>query len=147
MSREDFHRRIVVESNIRGRDLGGFVADAQNQIRETVSLPQGYFLRWGGQYEHLQDATRRLAVVIPHNTRNDPRDAHPYFWNYLRPALLIFLNVPLALSGGLLALWVRGLPLSISAVIGCVALFGIAVLNGVVLVSRIRSLEARMIFR
>ena len=142
VSREDVQRRIVVESNIRGRDLGGFVTDAQQRIKEAVPLPTGYYLEWGGQFEHLQDAARRLMVIVP-VTLILIIGVLSLIFGSLRPALLIFLNVPLALSGGLLALWVRGLPLSISAMIGCVALFGIAVLNGVVLVTRIRTLESQ----
>ena len=141
VSREDVRRRILVESNIRGRDLGSFVAEAQQAVRESVTLPPGYYLKWGGQFEHLQEASRRLAVVVP-ITLLLILAVLSVIFGALRPALLIFLNVPLALSGGVLALWIRGLPLSISAAIGFIALFGIAVLNGVVLVSHIRQLEA-----
>ena len=141
ISREDVQRRIVVEANIRGRDLGSFVEEAQAAIAQKLSLPQGYYIQWGGQYEHLQDASRRLAIIVP-ITLLMIAGILSLIFGTLRPALLIFLNVPLALSGGILALWVRGLPLSISAIIGFIALFGIAVLNGVVLVSRIRTLEA-----
>ncbi|NBU24355.1 MAG: hypothetical protein EBS39_01785, partial [Gammaproteobacteria bacterium] len=141
VSREHVQRRIVVESNIRGRDLGGFVAEAQAVVAQTVALPPGYELLWGGQFEHLKDASRRLAIVIP-ITLLLILGVLTVIFGAMRPALLIFLNVPLALSGGILALWARGLPLSMSAVIGFIALFGIAVLNGVVLVSHIRQLES-----
>jgi heavy metal efflux system protein len=141
VSREHVQRRIVVESNIRGRDLGSFVAEAQRTVAREVSLPTGYELTWGGQFQHLQEATSRLAVVVP-ITLLLILGVLSVIFGAMRPALLIFLNVPLALSGGILALWLRGLPLSISAVIGFIALFGIAVLNGVVLVSHIRLLEA-----
>ncbi len=141
VSREDVRRRILVESNIRGRDLGSFVAEAQQAVGESVTLPPGYYLKWGGQFEHLQEASRRLAVVVP-ITLLLILAVLSVIFGALRPALLIFLNVPLALSGGVLSLWIRGLPLSISAAIGFIALFGIAVLNGVVLVSHIRQLEA-----
>jgi cobalt-zinc-cadmium resistance protein CzcA len=141
ISREHVQRRIVVENNIRGRDLGSFVAEAQRLVARHVSLPTGYELTWGGQYQHLQEATGRLAVVVP-VTLLLILGVLSVIFGAMRPALLIFLNVPLALSGGILALWLRGLPLSISAVIGFIALFGIAVLNGVVLVSHIRQLEA-----
>ncbi|RJQ47335.1 MAG: efflux RND transporter permease subunit [Gaiellales bacterium] len=141
ISREHVQRRIVVECNIRGRDLGGFVAEAQQAVARSVALPPGYELKWGGQFEHLQEASRRLAVVVP-LTLLLILSILSVIFGSMRPALLIFLNVPLALSGGILALWLRGLPLSISAVIGFIALFGIAVLNGVVLVSHIRRLEA-----
>jgi cobalt-zinc-cadmium resistance protein CzcA len=141
VSREHVQRRIVVETNIRGRDLGGFVAEAQRAVAQAVTLPPGYELIWGGQYEHLQEAGRRLAMVVP-VTLMLILGMLSVIFGTLRPALLIFLNVPLALSGGILALWLRGLPLSISAIIGFIALFGIAVLNAVVLVSHIRQLEA-----
>jgi cobalt-zinc-cadmium resistance protein CzcA len=140
ISRENNHRRIVVEANIRGRDLGGFMAEAQKTIRESVVLPPGYYLEWGGQFEHLEEATQRLAFIVP-VTLLLIIGMLSLLFGTLRPAFLIFLNVPLALSGGILALWIRGLPLSISATVGFIALFGIAVLNGVVLVSRIRTLE------
>jgi len=141
ISREHVQRRIVVENNIRGRDLGSFVAEAQRTVAREVTLPTGYELTWGGQFQHLQEATGRLAVVVP-LTLLLILGVLSVIFGTMRPALLIFLNVPLALSGGVLALWLRGLPLSISAVIGFIALFGIAVLNGVVLVSHIRQLEA-----
>lgn len=142
VSREDVQRRIIVECNVRGRDLGGFVQDAQEQIQKAIAFPAGYYLKWGGQYKHLQEATRRLAVIVP-VTLAMILGVLSLIFGTLRPALLIFLNVPLALSGGIMALWLRGLPMSVSAIIGCIALFGIAVLNGVVLVSRIRALEAQ----
>lgn len=141
VSRENIQRRLVVEANIRGRDLGSFVTEAKQVIRDRVSLPPGYYLEWSGQFKHLQEASRRLAVVMPITLLLIIAILSVIFGT-IRPALLIFLNVPLALSGGIFALWIRDLPLSISAVIGCVALFGIAVLNGVVLVSRIQRLEA-----
>jgi cobalt-zinc-cadmium resistance protein CzcA len=124
ISRENNNRRIVVEANIRGRDLGGFMDEAQKQ------------------FEHLEEATQRLTVIVP-VTLLLIIGMLSLIFGTLRPAFLIFLNVPLALSGGILALWIRGLPLSISATVGFIALFGIAVLNGVVLVSRIRTLEGQ----
>jgi cobalt-zinc-cadmium resistance protein CzcA len=142
VSREHVQRRIVVECNIRERDLGSFVAEAQKRIADSISLGPGYEVIWGGQYEHLQEASRRLAVVVP-LTLLVILGVLSVIFGAMRPALLIFLNVPLALSGGILALWVRGLPLSISAIIGFIALFGIAVSNGVVLVSHIRQLEKK----
>jgi cobalt-zinc-cadmium resistance protein CzcA len=140
VSREHVRRRIVVECNIRGRDLGSFVAEAQRAVAQAVTLPIEYELSWSGQFEQLQEAKRRLAVIVP-ITFLLILGVLSVIFGSMRPALLIFINVPLALSGGVLALWARGLPLSISAVIGFIALFGIAVLNGVVLVSRIRQLE------
>jgi cobalt-zinc-cadmium resistance protein CzcA len=141
VSREHVQRRIVVECNIRGRDLGSFVAEAQRRVGQTLSLPTAYEVVWGGQFEHLQEASGRLAVVVPLILLLI-LGVLSIIFGAMRPAMLIFLNVPLALSGGILALWLRGLPLSISAIIGFIALFGIAVLNGVVLVSHIRHLEA-----
>ncbi len=141
VSRESVQRRIIVECNLRGRDLGSFVEEAQRVVTNAVSLPTGYELKWGGQFEHLQEASRRLAVVVPIVVLLILGVLSVIFGS-MRPAVLIFLNVPMALSGGVLALWLRGLPLSISAAIGFIALFGIAVLNGVVLVSHIRQLEA-----
>jgi cobalt-zinc-cadmium resistance protein CzcA len=142
VSREHVQRRIVVECNIRERDLGSFVAEAQKRIADSISLGPGYEVIWGGQYEHLQEASRRLAVVVP-LTLLVILGVLSVIFGAMRPALLIFLNVPLALSGGIVALWLRGLPLSISAIIGFIALFGIAVSNGVVLVSHIRQLEKK----
>lgn len=117
------------------------MAEAQRAVAQAVTLPPGYELIWCGQYEHLQEAGRRLAMVVP-VTLMLILGMLSVIFGTLRPALLIFFNVPLALSGGILALWLRGLPLSISAIIGFIALFGIAVLNAVVLVSHIRQLEA-----
>jgi cobalt-zinc-cadmium resistance protein CzcA len=140
ISREHVQRRIVVECNIRGRDLGSFVTEAQQKIAQSISLSPGYEVTWGGQFQHLQEASGRLAMVVPF-TLLLILGVLSVIFGAMRPALLIFLNVPLALSGGILALWMRGLPLSISAIIGFIALFGIAVLNGVVLVSHIRQLQ------
>ena len=141
ISREDVHRRIMVECNIRGRDLGSFMNEAQQKVQKSVPLPPGYYVKWGGQYEHLQAAKQRLGIIVPITLVMIVAILSLIFES-LRPAILIFLNVPLALSGGILSLWIRGLPLSVSAIIGFIALFGIAVLNGVVLVTRIRVLEA-----
>lgn len=141
ISREAVQRRIVIECNIRGRDLGHFVAEARRVVGHAVTLPTGYYMTWGGQFEHLQEASIRLALVVP-VTLALILAVLSVIFGALRPALLIFFNVPLALSGGILAIALRGLPFSISAAIGFIALFGIAVLNGVVLVSRIRQLEA-----
>ena len=142
VSREDVQRRIVIEANIRGRDLGSVVAEAQRAVGQAVSFPPGYYLKWGGQFEHLQEAARRLVLVVP-ITVGLILAVLTVALGAVRPALLIFLNVPLAMSGGILALWLRGLPFSISAAIGFIALFGIAVLNGVVLVTHIQQREAQ----
>ncbi len=142
ISREAVRRRIVVELNVRGRDVASFVAEAQAKLQRDVQLPGGYYMRWGGQFENLQGASRRLAVVVP--LALALIFAMLYFtFGAMKPAALIYLNVPLAATGGVIALALRGLPFSIAAAVGFIALFGIAVLNGVVLMTQIRDLEAR----
>jgi cobalt-zinc-cadmium resistance protein CzcA len=140
VSRENVQRRITVEANIRGRDLGSFITEAQQRVGAKVSLPPGYHVEWGGQFEQLREATRRLAVVVPLTMALIFLLLYTAFGSW-RPAALIFLNVPLAITGGLFALEMRGLPFSISAAVGFIALFGVAVLNGVVLVSYIIQLR------
>jgi cobalt-zinc-cadmium resistance protein CzcA len=140
ISRESVRRRIVIEANVRGRDVASFVRETQERIRRGVSLPGGYFIQWGGQFENLAAASRRLLLVVP--LALALIFAMLYFtFGALRPAALIYLNVPFAATGGVLALVFRGLPFSISAGVGFIALFGIAVLNGVVLIKQIRDLE------
>ena len=142
ISREAVKRRIVVEVNVRDRDVASFVAEAQAKLRSAVQLPGGYYIRWGGQFENLERASRRLMVVVP--LALVLIFAMLYFtFGALKPAVLIYLNVPLAATGGVLALALRGLPFSIAAAVGFIALFGVAVLNGVVLMTQIRDLEAR----
>ncbi|MCI0721740.1 MAG: CusA/CzcA family heavy metal efflux RND transporter [Acidobacteria bacterium] len=140
VSRQNVQRRLVVECNVRGRDLGSFVAEAQKKIAQSVSLPSGYYVEWGGQFEQLQEARERLAIVVPVALLLIFLILYMAF-GAVRPALLIFLNVPLAATGGVYALALRGLPFSISAAVGFIALFGIAVLNGVVLVTYINQLR------
>jgi len=142
ISRERIQRRITVELNARGRDIASVVADARRAIREHVPLPPGYTLEWGGQFENLERASARLSVVVPLALLLIFVLLYGAF-GAARPALLIFLNVPFSAVGGVFALSLRGLPFSISAGVGFIALFGVAVLNGVVLVSYIRTLEAR----
>ncbi|NOZ79769.1 MAG: efflux RND transporter permease subunit [Acidobacteria bacterium] len=142
ISREAISRRITVEANVRGRDLGSFVADAQKAVADRVQLPSGYHLTWGGQFENLQRATARLRIVVPVTL------AIIFVFLYLtfksvRLAALIYLNVPLAVIGGVFSLYARGLPFTISAGVGFIALSGIAVLNGVVVVAHIRDLRRR----
>jgi cobalt-zinc-cadmium resistance protein CzcA len=140
ISREDASRRKVVEFNVRGRDIGSFVAEAQRRIAAEVELPPGYNLDWGGQFENLQRARARLMIVVP--VALFLIFALLYFsFGSARHALLIFTNVPCAVSGGILALWLRGLPFSISAGIGFIALAGIAVLNGVVMIAYFNTLR------
>ncbi|WP_313919595.1 CusA/CzcA family heavy metal efflux RND transporter [Tahibacter sp.] len=139
VSRENGKRRLVVTANVRGRDLGGFVADAQQQIRSRVKLPTGVWLGYGGTFEQLQSASQRLTIVVP-VTLALILVLLVLAFGSLRDALVIFSGVPLALTGGVLALWLRDIPLSISAGVGFIALSGVAVLNGLVLVSFIRGL-------
>jgi cobalt-zinc-cadmium resistance protein CzcA len=140
VSRENGKRRIVIQANVRGRDIGSFVTDAEQRIAAAVKLPAGAWLEWGGQFENLADAKERLSVVVPacfvliflllYSTLRS-----------LRYAAMVFSGVPLALSGGILTLWLRGMPFSISAAVGFIALSGVAVLNGLVMVSFIRQLR------
>ncbi|MGK3981623.1 CusA/CzcA family heavy metal efflux RND transporter [Sorangium sp. So ce136] len=140
VSREDGKRRVVVQCNVRGRDLGGFVADAQARIDAEVRLPSGYWLSWGGQFENMLAARERLALVVPVALGLIFGLLFLSF-GALRNAALIFTGVPLALTGGIAALWLRGLPVSISAAIGFIALSGVAVLNGLVMVTFIENLR------
>jgi cobalt-zinc-cadmium resistance protein CzcA len=136
VSRENGQRRIVVQCNVRGRDLGSFVAAAQQRIQAELPLPPGYSVDWGGQFENQQRAMKRLAIVVPASVLIIFGLLFATFGSH-RQAILILLNVPFALVGGVAALWLRGLNLNISASIGFIALFGVAVLNGIVMVSAI----------
>ena len=136
---EEGQRRIVVGFNVRGDDIGSVVERAQSAVEAQVTAPSGHRLRWGGQYENLMDARGRLMIVIP-IVLLLILGVLVWLFRAIGPALAIFLNVPFAGVGGMLALWVRDMPVSISAAIGFIALSGIAVLNGVVLMSRIRAL-------
>ncbi|MGH9627586.1 MAG: efflux RND transporter permease subunit, partial [Bryobacteraceae bacterium] len=140
VSREGGQRRIVVQSNVRGRDLGSFVAEAQERVRAALPLSPGYSVEWGGQFENQRRAMRRLAFVVPLSVVVIFALLYGAFHSS-RQALLILLNVPFAMAGGIAALWLRGLNLNVSASIGFIALFGVAVLNGVVMVSYINSLR------
>jgi cobalt-zinc-cadmium resistance protein CzcA len=140
ISRENGSRRIVVECNVSGRDMGGFVADAQKAIESKVKLPPGYYLTWGGQFDNQQRAMARLAVILPVCLALIFVMLFSAFGS-VRQALLIILNVPFALIGGIVALFLRGLPLSVSGAIGFIALFGVAVLNGIVMVSYFNKLR------
>ena len=136
INRERVSRRIAVEANVRGRDLGSFVEEAREAVAREVDLPAGWSLSWGGQFENLEEASRRLALLVPAVLLLIFVLLYSAFGS-ARLATLVFLNVPLALSGGLFALGLRGYPFSISAAVGFIALFGIAVLNGVVLLEYI----------
>jgi len=140
ITRENVHRRITIEANVRGRDLAGFVQDVRTAIETEVEVPAGYLVEYGGEFEKLRSASLRLAVVVPLVLGLIFVLLYTTFRSG-RMALLIFLNVPMAATGGILALAVRGMPFSISAGVGFIALFGIAVMNGVVLISHVRSLR------
>lgn len=141
VSRENGKRRVVVTANVRGRDLGSFVDEAEARIAEEVQLPPGYWLDYGGTFEQLESAGRRLSLVVP-VTLGVILILLVTAFGSLRDALIIFTGVPLALTGGVLALWLRDMPLSISAGVGFIALSGVAVLNGLVMLSFIRELRA-----
>ena len=130
-----------MESNVRGRDLASFVAEAQQSLDANLELPPGWHIEWGGQFENLQAASARLALLVPLALFLIFVLLYSTF-NSMRLAVLIYLNVPMALTGGIVALVLRGYPFSISAGVGFIALFGVAVLNGVVLVSYIREMQA-----
>ncbi len=140
VSRENGKRRIVVSANVTGRDLGSFVADAQAAIEQKVSIPAGYWTSWGGTFEQLQSAAQRLQVVVPLSLLMVFVLLFAMFGN-VKDGLLVFTGIPFALTGGVLALWLRGIPLSISAAVGFIALSGVAVLNGLVMLSFIRNLR------
>jgi cobalt-zinc-cadmium resistance protein CzcA len=142
ISREAGQRRIVVQANVRGRDLGSFVAEAQQRMDAAVPMPAGYSVVWGGQFENQKRATQRLMIVLPASVLIIFGLLFSTF-NSVPQALLILLNVPFALVGGIAALWARGLTLNLSASVGFIALFGVAVLNGIVLVSSINGLRAQ----
>jgi cobalt-zinc-cadmium resistance protein CzcA len=139
ISRENGKRRVVVTANIRGRDIGSLVEEAQDKVVDRVRLPPGYWLAWGGQFENLVTARQRLVIVVPlcfasiylllFSALGSPRDA-----------LLVFTAIPLALTGGVAALWLRDMPFSISAAVGFIALSGVAVLNGLVMLTFIQQL-------
>lgn len=141
ISRENGKRRVVVTANVRGRDIASVVAEAQTKVAGQVRLPSGYWITWGGQFENLAAARQRLMIVVPacffliflllYSALGSPRDA-----------LLVFSAVPLALTGGILALWLRGMPFSVSAAVGFIALSGVAVLNGLVMLTYIKQLVA-----
>ncbi|WP_017174019.1 efflux RND transporter permease subunit [Xanthomonas phaseoli] len=141
INREDGKRRIVITANVRDRDLGGFVAEVQQRVKAQVKLPTGYWIGYGGTFEQLISASQRLAWVVPGTLL---LIFALLYWSFgsLRDALVVFSGVPLALTGGVVALALRGLALSISAGVGFIALSGVAVLNGLVMIAFVRSLRA-----
>jgi cobalt-zinc-cadmium resistance protein CzcA len=140
ISRDNIHRRIAIEANVRGRDLGGFVADVQKAVGQQVKLPPGYYVEYGGQFENLQRASQRLLLVVPVALFLIFVLLFTTF-NAVKPALLIYFNIPIAASGGVVALFLRGMAFSISAGVGFIALFGVAVMNGLVLLAHIDELR------
>ncbi|TDJ57410.1 MAG: CusA/CzcA family heavy metal efflux RND transporter [Nitrospina sp.] len=140
ISRENGKRRVVVTSNVRNRDLGSFVTEAQQAIAKKVTLPPGYWISWGGQFEHLISATHRLWIVIPASLFLIFLLLFAAFGS-IKNSLLVFTGIPFALTGGVFSLWVRGIPFSISAAVGFIALSGVAVLNGIVIISFISKLQ------
>ncbi len=140
--RENGKRRVVVTSNVRGRDLGGFVNDVQQAVKQSVEIPAGYWVEYGGTYQKLQSASDRLSVVVP-LTLVLIIGLLLLALNSLKDATIVFTGVPLALTGGVFALLLRDIPFSISAAVGFIALSGIAILNGLVMVSFIRDLRDR----
>lgn len=140
ISREDTRRRIAIEMNVRGRDIGSFVAEVQQALATQVTLPPGYYVTWGGQFENLQRASQRLIIVVPIALFLIFILLFSAFGS-VRDALIVYTGVPFSVVGGVAALAVRDLPFSISAGVGFIALFGVAVLNGVVMVSYINELR------
>ncbi|QDU30201.1 Cobalt-zinc-cadmium resistance protein CzcA [Anatilimnocola aggregata] len=140
ISRHAIRRRLLIQCNVRGRDLAGFVTDAQQTISQKIKLPAGYSLTWGGQFQNLQQASQRLMIAVPVALFLIFALLYVTF-SSVKLTLLIYLNVPIAATGGIFALWLRDMPFSISAGVGFIALFGIAVMNGVVLIEHIRHLR------
>ena len=141
ISRENGKRRVVVTANVRGRDIGSFVEEAEKAIQQRVEVPAGYWTTWGGQFEQMIAAAKRLQIVVPIALLLIFLLLFTTFGT-VKDALLVFTGVPLALTGGITALWLRDIPLSISAGVGFIALSGVAVLNGLVMISFINKLRA-----
>ncbi|MEO8190684.1 MAG: CusA/CzcA family heavy metal efflux RND transporter [Acidobacteriota bacterium] len=141
INHENGERMVIVQSNVRGRDLGGFADEVRREVGRRVSLPEGYFVTYGGQFENQERAMKRLKLIVPLVLLVILGSLYTSFGN-VRQAILVMFNVPFALIGGIAALWLRGLHLNLSASVGFIALFGVAVLNGVVLLSYINQLRA-----
>jgi cobalt-zinc-cadmium resistance protein CzcA len=140
VNHENGQRFVVVQANVRGRDLGGFAAEVRKQVANRIELPSGYYAVYGGQFENQTRAMRRLEIIVPLVLLLIAALLYANFGN-ARHALLVMLNVPFALVGGVAALWLRGMHLNLSASVGFIALFGVAVLNGVVLITYINQLR------
>ncbi|MBL4571524.1 MAG: CusA/CzcA family heavy metal efflux RND transporter [Gammaproteobacteria bacterium] len=138
IGRENSQRRVVISANVRGRDLGSFVADVQQEISSQIELPAGYFIEYGGTFEQLESASQRLSLVVPATLVLIFGLLLVVFGSF-RDALVIYTGVPLALTGGVISLWLRDMPLSITAGVGFIALSGIAVLNGLVMLTFIKA--------
>ncbi|CAH0174633.1 CusA/CzcA family heavy metal efflux RND transporter [Pseudomonas carnis] len=140
ISRENGKRLVIVSANVRGRDIGSFVEEAEAAITTQVKVPAGYWTTWGGQFEQLKEASERLRIVVPVALLLVFGLLFMMF-NNLKDGLLVFTGIPFALTGGIMALWLRDIPLSISAGVGFIALSGVAVLNGLVMIAFIRNLR------
>lgn len=140
ISRENGKRRVVITSNVRGRDLGSFVEELRSKVRQEVQLPEGYWIEYGGTFEQLISASKRLSLVVPVVLVMIFGLLFMAFGSG-KDAAIVFSGVPLALTGGVVALWLRDIPLSISAGVGFIALSGVAVLNGLVMISFIKNLR------
>lgn len=140
ISRENGKRLVIVSANVRGRDIGSFVEEAEAALIAQVKVPAGYWTTWGGQFEQLKEASERLRIVVPVALLLVLGLLFMMF-NNLKDGLLVFTGIPLALTGGIMALWLRDIPLSISAGVGFIALSGVAVLNGLVMIAFIRNLR------
>ena len=140
ISRENGKRLVIVSANVRGRDLGSFVQEATASLDAKVQIPAGYWTTWGGQFEQLQSAAKRLQIVVPVALLLVMTLLFLMF-NNLKDGMLVFTGIPFALTGGVVALWLRDIPLSISAGVGFIALSGVAVLNGLVMIAFIRGLR------
>ncbi|HZA38621.1 MAG TPA: efflux RND transporter permease subunit, partial [Candidatus Baltobacteraceae bacterium] len=138
--RDDGHRRAALLVNLAGHDVEGFVRDAEQRIKQQVKMPEGYLIEFGGQYKNLQEARARLAIVVPAALTLIFILIFLAFGS-IRQALLVYSGIPLAVTGGVLALWLRGMPFSITAAVGFIALSGVAVLNGLVMVTYFNQLR------
>jgi len=139
INREFGERRIIVQCNVRGRDIGSFVKEADKKVEHQVKLPTGYYIKWGGQFEHQQRAMKRLALVVPFSIIIIFSLLMLTF-SSVKHSLLVMFNVPFAIVGGIFALWLRGMYLSVPAIVGFIALFGVAILNGLVLLTQFNKL-------
>jgi cobalt-zinc-cadmium resistance protein CzcA len=140
ITREEGQRRIIIQCNVRGRDIGSFVKDAQKRINSQIKMPSGYYIEFGGQFENQQRAMKRLAIVVPVSILVIFLLLMMTF-SSIKHALLVMVNVPFSIIGGVLALWLRGMYLSVPSIVGFIALFGVSILNGLVLISTFNHLQ------